>query len=389
MSIYRTILEEELDIPILDDDNSPEIKEIEDIISDQDANGYEQDEAQAAEFGPSDGVEDIMDESFMAIAEAEIEFNKLMMAVGLHEVNESAAGREVLYEAVDIKGYIKKAKDWVVSFFKKVWQVLQRFAANISSAFHTNSGFAKKYGSQITEGYNLFKNDGKVKLKMYDYTGLASITAKDAWSDFTKSGAFKKINTELKDVISGWKKDGVGDTAEYNNEYKERTLKEFRSQLCGSECEAGEFREKMLVYLRGGEEKKEGKMPAKDVTDALTSQESIKKCKKAIDDSKKEYKKTISMLNELEKSLNRKIDKENNPGNSEKLGAVMRLTELFKGALSTTQVARAAILSCYHARMIQARTYGQAYVAAVNKNKYKGFQKESTEYGFLSNLSLV
>jgi hypothetical protein len=39
--------------------------------------------------------------------------------------------------------------------------------------------------------------------------------------------------------------------------------------------------------------------------------------------------------------------------------------------------------------MSQARAYGQAYVAAYNKGQYKGFQKESAEYGFLSNLDLV
>ena len=153
MSFYRSFLEEEMDTPILDDNNSPEIKEIEDIVNDQDANAEEQDDAQAAEFGPDDGVDDILDESYIAIAEAEGEFNKIVMSIGIHELNETVAGREVIYEAVDIKGYIKKAKDWVVSFFKKVWSVLQRYAHNIASVFKTNKGFADKYSSNTITFY--------------------------------------------------------------------------------------------------------------------------------------------------------------------------------------------------------------------------------------------
>ena len=389
MSIYRTILEEELDIPILDDNNSPEIKEIEDIVADQDANDFEQDEAQAAEFGPSDGVDDILDETYMAIAEAETEFNKLTMAIGLHEVNESAAGREVLYEAVDIKGYIKKAKDWVVSFFKKVWQVLQRFAANLTSAFHTNSSFAKKYASQIREGAKNFKNDGKVKLKGYDYTNLDRLTAGDAWS--SSKGVLGKLAGYSKKVAN-WKEGEIGDTSEFTNELKENTVKAYRKHLCGTACEAGEFREKLLDYVRGGE-KKEMKMDADKVIEILGSGKDIKDCKDAIKKAKEDYKKTISMLNELEKSLNKNINSESNKKknveNNKKLGAVMRLTEMFKEVLSTTQAARAVVLSSFRGRMAQARMYGQAYVAAANKGKYKGFQKESAEYGFLSNLSLV
>ena len=57
--------------------------------------------------------------------------------------------------------------------------------------------------------------------------------------------------------------------------------------------------------------------------------------------------------------------------------------------LSVTQAWRSQTLAAIRARYAQARRYGMAYVAATNRGKYKGFQKESTEYGFLGNLGLV
>ena len=41
MSIYRTFLEEDLELGgVLDDDNSIELKQIEDVVNDQDANAF-------------------------------------------------------------------------------------------------------------------------------------------------------------------------------------------------------------------------------------------------------------------------------------------------------------------------------------------------------------
>ena len=153
MSLYRTILEEEMEVPILDDENSPEIKEIEDVVADQDANAFEQDEAQEAEFGTGmggPGPEDALDEMCMAIAECQMADNEIMMSIGIMEASKMGRTGTVIYEAVDIKG-----------FFKKVWQVLQRYFQNISATFRTNKSFLAKFKKQITEGEKHY--DGELK----------------------------------------------------------------------------------------------------------------------------------------------------------------------------------------------------------------------------------
>lgn len=380
MGFYRSLLEEELDTPILDDNNSPEIKEIEDIVNDQDANAEEQDDAQAAEFGPDDGVDDILDETFMAIAESNREFDQITRAIGIHELNETVAGREVIYEAVDIKGYFKKAKDWVVSFFKKVWSVLKRFGANIASVFKTNKGMAAKYSNQITAGAKLYDSKAKNKLKAYPYekSKMDKILNPSSWNKDANSAVaeINKVSAEIKAARAS--NSGVV----FSNDKVDELLSKYRASFLGSNCSADEFHSKLLDYIRGSE-KTESKMDPAYVLEVLKF-DGTKKVNEAIKSSRDEFKKTIRDLDAMEKSL-----KDAKSVDSDALGNVYRATDCYKKILNTTQVARSVMMKCLRGRSIQARLFAQAYIAAYNKDTHKGFQKESAEYGFLSNLKLV
>ena len=377
MSVYRSILEEDLDLGgVLDDDNSVELQQIEDIVADQDANADEQDDAQAAEFGPSDGVDDILDETYMAIAESDMNFNKIMQAIGIYELSESAAGRDVIYEAGSIKSFFKRAKEAIVKFFGKVWQTLKRFAANIGSAFRTNSSFAKKYAKQIEAGYTAYWNNKDArKLKGYTFDGLDKFLG-----DISEDALKGEIGTAMDSVSDADKNMSADDY--------EAKVRKYREKLCGTACSADDFRETLRTKLYGSKEKKEYRMSAADVIAALDKdgKKAVEDCKKAMDGAKKEYSKAIQKLNKLERSAG----KGENPDNAV-VSACIRKVDMLKKALAATQVARATMLSASRARMAQARMYGQAYVAASNRAnpKYKGFQKESASYGFLSDIELV
>ena len=78
MGIYRSILEEDETLGgVLDDDNNMDMAEIDKVVDDHDANADEQTEAQDAEFGPTDGVDDIMDETAMVF----MRFLRLLLVV--------------------------------------------------------------------------------------------------------------------------------------------------------------------------------------------------------------------------------------------------------------------------------------------------------------------
>lgn len=383
MGIYRTLLEEE--VPHLDDNNNPDeqIKELQDVIEDQDANQAEQDAAQDAAYGPDCGVDDIMDESAMAIYEFEAGHAQIMQAIGMHEMHEATVGREFIFEAADIKGFFKSVKDKIVAFFKKVWSVLQRWAGNIGAVFTSNKKFADKYGSAMEAGHKIVSGDKSKEMKMYPFSGVDGAinfakTAKTECTGFDDDIAKVRRSTESGNVSK--------DDATTAEQFEER-LNKYRGDLAGeSSVSAGEFSAKLKSHLYG--EEKKGFMDVAAVKAILSGK---KDDRKAVADFMKEYKnqfnKTMKSVNDLEKAAS-KVSGEGTSRNAV-MAEASRLVTFMRTWLTATQTWRSATLSAINARARQARRFGMLYVTASNKDKHKGFQKESAEYGFLGSLGLV
>ena len=388
MGIYRTLLEEE--VPHLDDNNNPDeqIKELHDVIEDQDANAAEQDAAQDAAYGPDCGVDDILDESAMAIYEFEAGHAQIMQAIGMHELQEAAAGREFIFEAADIKGFFKSIKDKIVAFFKKVWQVLQRWAGNLTAVFASNKKFAEKYASQMRTGYNLYGKSDK-KLKGYSFAGLDDAISK------AKAGKDDKLPEEFGKWIDAMKKETelMGANSNYDPMFSaddlEKEQNELRGDFCGADSvSASEFGSKLKAHLFGGTEPTEKEvMKVDDVIRILTGKkDEAKTVNDFMKNAKKISKETIDKINSLERAIS-KVDV--GSFRTKAMADCTRYTTHLRSVLSIQQTWRSGVLSAINARCRQARRYGMAYVAAANRDKHKGFQKESAEYGFLGSLGLV
>ena len=382
MGIYRTLLEEE--VPHLDDNNNPDdqIKELQDTIEDQDANQAEQDAAQDAAYGPDCGFDDIMDESAMAIYEFEAGHAQILQAIGMHELTEAAMGREFIFEAADVKGFFKSVKDKVVAFFKKVWSVLQRWAGNLKAVFTSNKKFYEKYKSQITDGFNKLSGDSSAKkMKGYLFNNVDKGADIDTASLFNNYASVDSISKAIEAKNSSSLENAM--TAED----VEKSLNEVRGKLSGgSSVTAGEFGEALKKYLYG-ESKENYWMPVKDVEEALSDKKNRKDdVNKFMKDAKKQLKSVMDKLNSLEKSASKVED---GTERNKLMAVCTRYSTFVRGVLSATQTWRSAKLSALNAYARQGRRYGMAYVAAANRDKHKGFQKESAEYGFLGSLGLV
>lgn len=369
MGMYRTILEEDQELGgVLDDNNSMDMAEIDQVVEDHDANEDEQTEAQAAEFGPTDDVDEIMDESMIVVAEAEMNFNSIMMAIGVHEISEAAAGRDVLYENA-LTDYFKKAKEWVVNFFKKVWSVLKRYANNIASVFHTNKGLATKKKKEIEDGYSVYQKDkGDNHLKLYPFTKLDKYLNENYWKslDIPNVDKFNSSN----DVDSA------------------RT--EFRKSKFNITDD--DFREGLKKEIYG--EKAEKLITGAEVVKILGSGDEVKKAKKAMDTAKKQYKEAIGKFNDMEKKLTREASNaadDKKAAADKKMAAAVKATQMVKNQLADLQVVRAVTLSAARTRMVQARTLAHAYIGAYNKSKDKDYRSklESSQFGFLGNVDLI
>ena len=393
MGIYRTLLEEE--VPHLDDNNNPDeqIKELIDTVEDQDANAAEQDRAQEAEFAePGTQADELLGESWMAIYEMESGMNTIMQAIGIHELSEAASGREFLMEAPDIKGFFKSIKDKVVAFFKKVWSVLQRWAGNIAAMFTTNKKFVEKYGATMETGFKIISSDRNAKsMSGYDFGGSTSDL-----DDFINS-----IDaTSLKATMEGVEAianivDGKYSDTEFTAEQAENMINSVRGLLCGkpgTQVTAGEFSDTLKKNIYG-EKKDDYLMPVAEVKAILSGKKDIKKgINKFMKECKTQMKKVLDSLKKAEAKLGKPVKDEGDEGANTRVAnqaKVTRAINVMRQSLSATQIWRSAILGGINAWARQARRYGMAYVAAANRDKHKGFRKESTEYGFLGNLGLV
>ena len=390
MGIYRTLLEEE--VPHLDDNNNPDdqIKELQDVIDDHDANEAEQQAAQDAAFGPDCGVDDIMDESAIAIYEFEAGHAAIMQALGMHELQEAATGREFIMEGADIKGFFKSIKDKIVSFFKKVWSVLQRWAGNIGAVCVTNKKFADKYASKMSDGYSIVTSSsykGK-KLKGYEFSGVdGAIAVARSGKSSEKTFGTDKVMPAIRQAIED-KKEVSGLVGGLSTEEVEAAGNKFRGSLCNEDSvSTSDFSEKLKTHLYGSKEPKEMWMKVGDVTSILNNKKDARKdVTEFMKESKKQYSKVIKDFNDLERSASKM---ESGVTRNSIMSLITRYTTVIRTELTATQTWRNATLGAINARARQARRYGMAYVAAANKGKHKGFQKESTEYGFLGSLGLV
>jgi len=383
MGIYRTLLEEE--VPhITEDDTNVDIKEIEDIVDDHDANEAEQQDAQDAAFGPDGGVDDIMDESAMAIYEFECANNQIMQTIGMHELSEAVNGREFFFEAADIKGFFASAKQKVVAFFKKVWNILQKWAGNLAAMFATNKKLVEKHEKQIKDGYAKVTSDRDAKkMKGYSFAGLnGKLPNPDMNVDAESlSSAAEKIRAAI-DA-------GSNDESLMSAEQLESTLSEIRKVLAGSECGASEFSSTLKKNLFGGDKATEMWMSADEVLSTLkdikTDREAAGKFMK---ESKKKFQEQIRNFDKLEKAASKV---ENGVARNALMAACTRYNKLTSTTLSLAQTRRSGVLSAIRARASQARAYALRYIRVANGEKYtpKKEEPKNESYGFLGNLGLI
>lgn len=392
MAIYRTLLEEEINI--LDDNNCNDeaMKELDDIVNDSDANAEEQERGANGEFDPK-GVDDIMDETFIAIAESEAAWNQTMQAIGMKELSETARG--VYTESFDdVKDWFRKVKDKIVAFFKKVWQVIQRWAGNLNAMLSTNKRFVEKFASKMRDGYPRYKDYDK-KLKGYTFKGLGE----------GESKLINGIDGHIQAIIDGISdlKRFLTDPQELNvaiSDYDSKIAKAWSSISGYSAGEVGDNNEYDLTEVRnttfeklfGSEDPEEldNGMPVDDVIKILKDTKKDKEnSKKEFEKSKKKFKSAIRSIDSLEKYVTSKQDKSNTSRANTMIAGCQKISSSLNKVLNFDRVVHSVYMSALTKRQRQARRFGNLYVRLANKKKYKGFQDESASFGYLGQLDLI
>ena len=142
--------------------------------------------------------------SVMAIAESEVFYNRAMKEIGIAEACYLAEnGREMIYEAVDIKAVGEKLKNFFKKLIDKVKAILHAFVAKISSWGSDDKKFVQKYEKEFSRKWNDVKDDFEFKGYKFSINFSTSKTsfANDEGTGYTRLNAFGNALTGLDPTI--------------------------------------------------------------------------------------------------------------------------------------------------------------------------------------------
>ena len=103
------------------------------------------------------------------VAESESNYNKLMQAIGIHELNVlESTGAEMVYEAGDIKSLAESVKKFFLNIWEKIKGLFKKFFALFDGYIKSDKEFIRKYKKDLMK----LTNTKDYKYKGYEFENL-------------------------------------------------------------------------------------------------------------------------------------------------------------------------------------------------------------------------
>lgn len=361
----------------------------------EDINQNYADQSSQEELDGQDLEEDPVSECMIAIYESEHNWNLIMNALAMREVNEAAIGREMVLESVDIKGFFAKVKEFFVTMWKKITAVVKNWIDNATAALRTNKSFIAKYESKLGEGQTAYEaNPNKKAFKGYEFKIL------DGKSFMAKFDSIKNVtNDEVKAANAIITSLNAGNK-DYSSIAEKANNDKVRGDFCGTDpVSADGYRKALKEAYFGSEEKKtlSGKaVDAKAIAAILKNDMKMKDVKKAYSDMKSSINTSLKTLNNLEKAVQNSYKKgEASAETSAAITAISKNYGTVKEQKSIAHMALTTYMKAAHAQTAQARRIANAYIFALNKKISKGKidaangKPTHESAGFFSSLDLI
>lgn len=345
-------------------------------------NHEEVEDAHTGEIDP-DPIVDTVEESFFIASECERNFGKLMMAVGIRELQIcKESGVDYIHEAPDIKGFFNKVKEFFRTLIKKIWSVVKNFIVAIQSRFMKTDAFVKKYQSQIKSGFDKI-DSSNFKLKGYKFTNMDySITKEFSDADSTckeledlTNKAIESNNSE--EVVS----------RDFTNEELSNMEDRARGSMIASNksISASNYSEELFKFFHGGElEKDDLNKSDINITKVLDvmrgGKKDIEKAKKNYKDIEKKFNDIIKNLTKIETKLASKSSKsDSNLGPA--WSVITKYVTFSKSISNIVHQANAAHLQAMKHQLSQARRICMMCVQRTNKVDKKLLGESYSGYG--------
>lgn len=413
MSFYLQMLREEdefmgntgFDDDMIGDPNGKDkyevdIQDVADVI--EDINADYVDQSSQDELDGQDLTEDPVNECMIAIYESEHNWNQIMQAIGSKEILEAAKGREMVMEAVDIKGWFTKMKQFFTKMWAKFTAIVKNWIDNAMAAFRTNKSFADKYGSKLADGKKAYEAAHGKSFKGYNFkSGNMGSFADKLAKVVTAAKSDANNNKTWADEIASKVSAGNFNYKTFNpgKKYEEAAANLRSALLSGKEAPLGTaasegFRDALKESYFGSKEKVtlsgDSLDPAKILKVLRIGSDDVKDVKKAYNECKKAFNETIKSLNKLESAMSKgDASKEK----SSAMTAVTKMVSVAKECKSALTMSQTMIMKAIHAQKSQARKVANAYIFALNKGtrkeKFEKADKIGESGGFFDSLELL
>lgn len=367
----------------------------------EDINQNYADQSSQEELDGQDLKEDPVAECMIAIYESEHNWNQIMNALASREVLESARGREMVLESVDIKGFFAKVKEFFVSLWKKITAVVKNWLENASAVLRTNKSFAAKYGSKLKDGKDAYFADSSNKaFKGYNFPSALVRPALVGQMKEMDTGDLNKGINELIAVL----RNGGKITSNSGDDLAVPTgaVDKIRGAFCNKDSvSADNYRDELKNYYFGSKEKvtldqNSAMLNPDNIKGILSGDMKMKDVKDAYNSMKKSINATLKALNDLEKAVKSTYDKgEANENTSSALTVISKMSSAMKESKNVAHMAMTTFMKAAHAQTAQARRIANAYIFALNKKTRKGKIDAASgkptheSAGFFSSLDLI
>lgn len=310
-------------------------------------------------------IEPGLEAAYTIVAESETNWNALMEATGVDELNYfEEYGEELPYNEAAGTGFFSKLIAFFKNILQKVLGLFKKFIAMFDSVTKSNKDFLNKYKKAILgatlpdkfkyKGFKFTINDGKgngnkinIENVPNDYSGWRDMSDIGNMTADTASAAYESKN--VKDI--DW--EDLDDS--------------IRGAIVGDSngMSASEFTKELFSLYRNGESSKEV-FDEVSTGDIITVLSTADKAKKAAENSFKTIKKSIeSCIKALNKCAN-KFTKEATSDNSEKsskgISFINAVSRFNKDYLASAQIANGALLTAIKAEAMQAKSLASTCV---------------------------
>ena len=313
---------------------------------------------------------------YVLVAEAEENWNNIMKAVGIHELNVlEATGSEVIYEANDVKSFLEKIKDFFKMIWEKIVAVFKKFFAMIDSWIKSDKDFVKRYEKALKG----MTNTKDFKFKGFKYT-VDKVSVKDA-ANKTKS-VFAGIVPGYDNQAAADSLVQLSDPSKFEDiigefDKKDEYIEKARAAIVGATgtMDSKEFNEELSKKLRNGEDSKDeyGLSDLGGINEILSAISGAADAKKAAEGEYKELKRLIDALIKKIDKWKGEFDKAVDNNNLSSIAA--KYSSLLKDDLALLQIVNTAKLQAIKEENRQAKAI------CVKLLTYKPKNESVTHYG--------